>query len=151
MTRGCDVMLVANAVISVADGFQRDLAVLMRQRNQLAAGVLFRRAAFVGIDVGVVAAQHRHERTGSAPAGSRHIRASAVEDEENCNVGSKMLFEFLQSPNGVRIVAVADYMALVGAGNGFAESRDGRRHCCRWQNCGQAGRNRFHSANNVAE
>ena len=88
------VMFIADAVVGVADGVQRDLAVLMRQRNQFAAGVLFRRAAFVGIDVRIVAAQHRVEGPGQGLQ-AKNIRSRPVKGEKDCNVRSKMLFELL--------------------------------------------------------
>lgn len=47
------------------------------------------------------------------------VRARPIESEKNCDVGSEMLFELLDGGTGVRIVAVGDYMALVGAGDGF--------------------------------
>jgi hypothetical protein len=52
------MVFVANPVIGMADGIQRDLAVLLRQRNQFAPGVLFGRSTFVGVNVSIGAAQH---------------------------------------------------------------------------------------------
>ena len=82
------VVFVANAVVGVADGFQGDLSVLLRQRNQLAAGMFFRRAAFVGINVRIVAAQDRLKGPGEGLQ-AQDIRAGSVEGEKNCNIRPK--------------------------------------------------------------
>jgi len=115
---GLGVVFVADTVVGVADRRQRDLAVLMGQWDQLAAGVLLRRATFVGVDVSIVAAQDRLKRP-SQSLQAQNIGAGPVEGEKDCNVGAKMLLELLHSRMGVSIIAVGLYMALVGAGNGF--------------------------------
>src|SRR5580658_6544031 len=89
---GLRVVLVANAMVGVADGIQRDLAVLMGQWNQLAAGVLLRRAAFVAVDVGIVAAQDRLKGLGQGLQ-TQNVGSRAVESEENCDAGSKMFLK----------------------------------------------------------
>ena len=105
-------MFIADAMVGVANGLQRDLAVLLRQRNQFAAGMLLRRAAFVGVDVGVVAAQDRVEGA-SQSLQPENIRAGAVESEKNCNVRAEMFFELLDRRTCVRIGSVGHYVALV--------------------------------------
>ena len=108
------MMLVADAVIGVAHGVERDLAVLMRQRNQLASRMLLRSAAFVGIDVRVVAAQHRVVRPVQRLQ-AQHVRAGSVEGEEDINPRTEVLFELRDRRTRVRIVAVSDDVSLVGA------------------------------------
>jgi hypothetical protein len=115
---GLRVVLIANAMVGVADGRQRDLAILMGQWNQLAAGVLLRRTAFVAVDVGIVATQDRLKRPGQGLE-TENIRSGAVESEENCDIGSKMFLKPLDCGAGVRVVSVGDYVALVGTGDGF--------------------------------
>ena len=79
------VVLIANTVIGVAHVMQCDFAVVMRQRDQLATRMLFRRAAFVGINVRILAAEHGVVRT-SQRLKSENIGAGSVECEENINV-----------------------------------------------------------------
>src|SRR5271154_5717955 len=98
------VMFVADPVIGMADGLRNNLALLLRQRNQLAARVLFRRAAFVRTDVSVVAAEYGLEGAGQSLQ-PQYIRASPVESEKNCNVRSEMLFKLLDRRTGIRIVS----------------------------------------------
>ena len=57
-----DVMLVANAVIGIADGFNGKFAIRSRNRDELAAGELFGRAAFVGVNMGNGGTDHSMER-----------------------------------------------------------------------------------------
>ena len=76
------MMLVADPVIGVPHRVERDLPILVRQRNQLASRMLFRRAAFVGIDVRVIAAQHRVIRPVQSLQ-SKHVCARSVEGEKN--------------------------------------------------------------------
>ena len=109
-------MLVADSVVGVPHRVQRDLAVVMRQGNQLAPRMLFRRAAFVRINVGVLAAQHRVIR----PVQSlqcENVRARTVEGEENINSRPEMLFEFRQCRARVRVVAVSHHVPLISPRN----------------------------------
>ena len=111
-------MLVADAVIRMADGLQRDFALLVRQWNQLATRVLFRGATFVGIYVGIVAAQNC-VIAAIQSLQAQHIGARPVEGEKDVDVRSEMLFEFLGCRPCVRVVTIGAHVALVGAGNGF--------------------------------
>ncbi len=111
------VMLIADTVISMADRVDRDLAILVGQRNQLAAGMLLRRSAFVRINVGISAAQHRVEGPGEGLQ-AQNIRTRAIEREKNGDVRSEMLFKFLDRRPGIRIVAIRHHVALVGADDG---------------------------------
>jgi len=111
------MMFVADAVIGVADRVQRDFTVLVRQRNQLAARVLFGSAAFVGVDVSVVTAQDGVKRPGERLQ-AQNIGASSVESEKNYDVWSKVLLEFLDRRPCVSVVTVSHYMALISSGDG---------------------------------
>jgi len=108
-------MLVADAVIGVANRIYVDFAVFVGQWDQFAARVLFRSAAFVGIDVGVIAAQHRLKGLGESLQ-AQNIRARSVEGEENCDVFPEMLFKLFYRGMSVEIGAVSDYMSLIRAG-----------------------------------
>jgi hypothetical protein len=108
------MMLVADAVIGVAHEVQRDFAGLVRQGNQLASGVLLRRSAFVGVDVGVIAAKDGVIRA-SQSLQAEYVRAGAVEGEEDINAGAEVLFEFGQSGTRVAVVPLSDRMALIDA------------------------------------
>ena len=86
-------MRIADAVVGMADGFDRELPVGCGNGNQLAAGEFLRRAAFVGIDMGGFAADHRVIRVGQRFQ-AQAIGGGAVENEEDFNVLAKMLLEF---------------------------------------------------------
>jgi len=75
-------VLVADAVISVADGFDCKFAVGSRDGNELAAGELFWRAAFVGVDVGHGGTDHGMERVAKGLQ-AKAIGGGAVEDDED--------------------------------------------------------------------
>ena len=94
----------------------------MRQRNQLASRMLFRRAAFVGIDVRVVAAQHGMVRPVQRLQ-AEHVRAGPVESEENVDPRAEMLFEFRDRRARVGIVAVSNHVSLIGARDRFQNLR----------------------------
>src|SRR5207302_9366362 len=113
-----DVVLVADAAVSVADGFDRQFAVGSRNGNELAAGELFRRGAFVGVDVGYGGADHGMERVGKSLQ-AKAIGGGAVEDDEDFGVIAEMPLEFLHRRAGVGVVAVADCVSMIGGGNGF--------------------------------
>ena len=129
-------MLIADAVVSVANGVQRDLAVLLRQGNQFAAGMLFRGAAFVGIDMSIGAAQDRLERS-SQSLQTENISAGSVESEKNCNVRTKMFFKFLDAPNGYRNRPRKPLHGLDLPVPAQPEFQGARRHYCHWRSCGQ--------------
>src|SRR5579871_3792325 len=111
-------MLIANAVICMAHRIDGDLAVLMRERNQLAARMIFGRAAFVGVNVRVIAAQHRVIWTVQRLQ-PEHVRACAVEGKEDVDTVTEVFFKLGNRRSGVRIVSVSNYMPLIGAGNSF--------------------------------
>src|ERR1700722_17402550 len=113
---GLGVMFIADAMVGMAHGLQRDLAVPLRQRNQSAAGMLLRRAAFVGIDVGVGAAQYRVEGA-SQGLQPENIRAGAVERKKNGNVRAEMFFELLDRRRCVGIGSVGHHVTLVSPCN----------------------------------
>ena len=110
-------MFVADTVIGMADGIERNLAVLLREGNQFAAGVLLRSSAFVGVDVSVVTAQDGVKRPGERLQ-AQNIGASSVESEKNYDVWSKVLLEFLDRRPCVGVVTVSHYMALISSGDG---------------------------------
>jgi len=115
-------MFVADTVIGMADGIERNLAVLLREGNQFAAGVLLRSSAFVGVDVSLVTAQDRLEGAGQSLQ-AENVRSGTIEGEENCNVPSEMLLKLLHRRTGVGIVSVGNDMAAIGAGNGLEDFR----------------------------
>jgi hypothetical protein len=109
-------MLVANPVIGMPHRVERDLPILMRQRDQLASRMFFRRAAFVGIDMRILAAQHRV----IWPVQSlqpEHIRTRSVERKKNVDPLAEVFFEFCNRRTRVGIVAVRHNVTLVGPGN----------------------------------
>jgi hypothetical protein len=55
---GLNVMLVANAVIGMADRLEGELTIGGRNRNEFASGEFLGRATFVGVDVGRLGADH---------------------------------------------------------------------------------------------
>jgi len=85
-------MLVADAVVGVLHRIQRDLSILMRQRNELTSRMLFRGAALVAIDMRVLAAQHCMKGPVDCLQ-SQNIGASSVESEEDIDPRAEMLFE----------------------------------------------------------
>ena len=108
------VMLVADPVIGVPHRVERDLSILMRQRDQLASRMLLRRTALVGINVRVLAAQHRMVRPVDRLQ-AENIRASAVERKEDFDPRAKVLLEFRDRRTRVVVVAVRHHVTLVGA------------------------------------
>ncbi len=115
-------MLVADPVIGVPHRVERDLAILMRQRDQLASRMFFRRAALVGIDVRVLAAQHRVVRPVQSLQ-SEHVRAGSVEGKKDVDPRAEVFFEFRDGRAGEGIVAVSDHVSLVGARDRFQNFR----------------------------
>src|ERR1700677_998447 len=113
---GLRVMLIADAVIGVADGIARNLPRLVRQRNQLAPDMFFRRATFVRIDMSVVAAKYGLEGSGQSLQ-TKDIRSSPIGSEKNCNVLAEMRFELIPRRTGIRIVPIGTPMALIRSCN----------------------------------
>ena len=87
------MVLIANAVVGVADGFDGEFAVAGRNGNQFAAGEFFRRATFVGIDVGGFAADHRMIRLGQRFQ-AKAVGRRPIEDDEDFDIRPKLLLEF---------------------------------------------------------
>jgi hypothetical protein len=114
---GLDVMLISDAVIGVADGIERDFAIVMREGNQLASSMFFGGAAFVGVDVGVVAAKDGVIRA-IERLQAQNIGAGSVEGEKDVDAGAEMFFELGDGGASIRIVSVGDDVALVGASDG---------------------------------
>src|SRR5713101_2130791 len=110
---GLHVVLVADAVVGVADSFDRELAILGWKWNQLATGEFFRRSAFVGINVGSFGADHRVVRIGQRFQ-AEAVGGGAVEYDEDVNIGAKVLPEFANRGFRVGIVAVSHSVALIG-------------------------------------
>ena len=81
---GLHVVRIADAMVSMTDGFDRKLPVGYGHGNELAAGEFLRSAAFVGVDVGGFAADHRVIRIGQRSQ-AQAIGRGPVENEEDCN------------------------------------------------------------------
>ena len=109
---GLGVVFIAYAVVGVTDGIERDLAILVRKRKQLASRVFFRGAALIGVDMGIIAAQDG-VKWASEGLQAQNVRAGAVEGEENCNVLAEVFFKFLDRGFGIRIGAVGHYVAMI--------------------------------------
>ena len=116
------MVLIADTVVGVAHSVERDFSILVRQRDQFAARVLLRRAALVGIDMGVIAAKHCVKRPVQCLQ-AQHVGAGAVEGKEHVNAGAEMLLKLRDRRAGVRIVSIGHYVALVGAGNRLEDLR----------------------------
>ena len=119
---GLHVMLVADAVIGMANGIERDLSVLMGQRNQFAAGESFGSPALVGIDVREVAAQDRVVGA-SERLQAQHVRSRAVKGEKYLDAGAEMLLQLCLRRGGVRIGAVAYHVPVVHLRDGCQNFR----------------------------
>jgi len=74
------------------------------------------------------------------------IRTRPVEGEKDCYVRSKMLFELLYRRTGVRIVAVGNYVALIGPGDGFENLLVHAGIVVAGEAAGRVGRSLLHSA-----
>ena len=86
--------------------------------------MFFGRAAFVRINVRILAAQHRVIRPVQRLQ-AEHVRAGPVEGEENVDARPEMLFEFRQRRPRVTVVAVSHHVPLIGPRNRL---RDFRMH-----------------------
>src|SRR5579862_2502137 len=106
------MVLVAHSVIRAADAVDGQLAVDCRNRNQLAASELLRRAAFVGIDVGSLGADHSLVGLGQRLQ-AQAIRSRPVEHDEDFNIGAEMLPEFADGGLGIAVVPVPNYMPSI--------------------------------------
>ncbi len=144
------VMLVADPMVGVPHGIKGDLALLMRQWDELTPGMFFRGAALVAIDVGVVAAQHGMVRPVQRLQ-AQHIRARTVEGEEHVDPRPEMLFEFRQGRAGVWIVAVSHHVPLIGARNRLQNFRMHPGIVVAGETTSRLIRNLPHKENNVAE
>jgi len=114
------VMLVANPVIGVAYGFDGKLALQGGNRDELASGKPFGCAAFVGIDVGGLAADHGLIRFGERLE-AEAIRRGAIENKKDIDAGAEVLLEFADRRLGVAVIPIADGMTLV-------DRRQGAQH-----------------------
>ena len=113
-----NVVLVAYIVIGMRGRGNGKLAIGRRKRDKLAAGQLFGRAAFVGINMRELGAKNGMVRA-CQRLQAEHVGGSTVEDEEHLDVGAEVLAKFLDGRSGIRVVTIADNVAAVGAGNGF--------------------------------
>src|SRR5260370_41332312 len=116
------MMLIANTVIGVAHVIQRDFAVVMGQRNEFATCMLFRRAALVSINVGILTAEHGVVRT-SQRLKPQNIGAGSVEGKKDINIRTEMFAKFLDRRIGIGVVAIGYDVAVVYAGNGLEHFR----------------------------
>jgi len=115
-----DVMLVPETMTGMVDGFHTDLPVLMWQRDQLAAGMLFGSGTLIGVNVRVVAAED--SVVGAIESlQSKDIRGGSVEGEEDLDTAAKMLFKFTDRRPGVGIVTIGDDVSLIHAGQRFKD------------------------------
>src|SRR6202171_918657 len=94
----------------------------MRQGNEFATRMFFRRAAFVGINVRVLAAQHGVVRA-SQRLKPQNISAGSVEGKKNVNIRTEKFVKFLDRRTRVRVVAISHDVALVYPGKGLEDFR----------------------------
>src|SRR6185369_6683998 len=80
--------------------------------NQFATGKFLGSAAFIGIDMGKIGANDRMVGICESLQ-TQAVRGGAVENDEDFNVLSKVLFEFANGRIGVSIVSIPDRVALV--------------------------------------
>lgn len=121
-----DMVLVADAVISVADELDREFAVRRWERDEFGSCEFFRGATLVGIDVGHLGADNSLIGTGKRLQ-AQNICAGAVEYKEDGDARSKMLFELADSGGGEGIVTVADDVSGINASEGGEDvGMDGR-------------------------
>ena len=84
--------------------------------------MFFRRAAFVRINVREFAAQHRMVRAVQRLQ-AQHVRARAVEGKKYGDLRTEMFFKFRDGRASEGIVAVSNYVPLVGARDRFQNLR----------------------------
>ena len=143
---GLHMVRIIDAMIGLADGFDRQFAVGDGNGNEFAAGEFLRRPAFVGVDMRGFAADYRMIRIGQSFQ-AEAIGRGAVKDEEDFNIRAEALLEFLHHRLGVGIVAIADRMAVIGFSNhGSQDLRMNSGIVVAGKTAG-----RFHVRNNVAE
>ena len=114
------VVLVADTVVCALNRFHCQLAVSRGNRNELAAGEFFGRAALVHIDVGGLSADHRVIGL-SERLQAEHVGGRAVENEEYIDVRTEVLSEFADRGFRVWVVSISDDMALVDSTNSFED------------------------------
>src|SRR5438270_164880 len=85
-------LLYQSSVVSTADRIEAQLAMLILDRDQLAAGEFLGRPAFIGIDVGEVSADDGVVGIGKRLQ-AKAVCRGAVEDDEDLDVVSEMFFE----------------------------------------------------------
>ena len=142
---GLHVMRVIDAMIGVTDSFDCKLAVGYGNGKKLASGKFLWSAAFVGIDVRGLAADHRVISVGQRFQ-AQAIGSGAIENEEDFNIRAKMLLEFLHRGRGVGIVSIAHRMTLVRFADGFQNFGVNPGIVVAGKTAG-----RFHVRNNVAD
>jgi len=108
------MMLVPNSVIRVRHRFDRQLPVRCRQGHQFAARKLFRRAAFIRINMRQFRTQHRMKRSRQRLQ-TQHVSRRPIENKEDGYIGSKLLSESSHRRFRVRIIPIPHHMPLVGA------------------------------------
>ncbi|MCY1182867.1 hypothetical protein D9M73_234490 [compost metagenome] len=95
---------------------QLALGVGLRQQEFRAVGEEFRRAAFIGLDVGGLGADHAV--VALAQRGQRQgVGRGAVEGEEHFAVGLEQVAEVIRSAGGPLVVAVGPLVPVVGLGH----------------------------------
>jgi len=98
-------------------GFDGELTVDGGDRDQLAAGEFLRRAALIGVDVGGLGADDGVVGLGESFE-AEHVGGGAVEDEEDVDAVAEMFLKFLGGRLRMRVVAIADHVAVVDGGEG---------------------------------
>src|SRR5205807_2985599 len=83
------VMFIADAVVSVANHFDVELAIGSWDGNQLAAGEFFGCATLVGVDVRRSGAEYRAIGLGKGLE-AEDVRSCAVEDGKDLSLGAKV-------------------------------------------------------------
>ncbi|MOA27404.1 hypothetical protein D3C78_1482810 [compost metagenome] len=95
---------------------QLALGVGLRQQEFRAVGEKFRRAAFVGLDVGGLGADHAV--VALAQRGQRQgVGRGAVEGEEHFAVGLEQVAKVIRSAGGPLVVTVGPLVPVVGLGH----------------------------------
>ena len=110
---GLHVMGIIDPVVGMTDSFDREFAVGDGNGDELAPGKFLRSAAFVGVDVRGLAADHGVIRIGQRLQ-AKAIGRGAIKNEEDFNILAEMLLEFLHHRRGIGIISIAHGMAPVG-------------------------------------
>src|SRR5580698_1900220 len=139
------MVLVADPVVSMAHRLDRQLATRCIDENQFATGEFFRGAAFVGVDMGHIAANHRIVRLRKRLQ-AEAIRRRAIENDKDFHIRPEVLLELANRSLSVRVVPVTHRVPRIRAGNGSQDlGMDASVVVAGEAAC------RFHSNNNVAE